>query len=109
MVATRDRVEIDVIDPRKPEVPLPHPGVVLRIDDAFAVVLVAMGTGTARAQRRVCVRAGTRPAFALGLSKDTYFYRSNIQVVPVEKVRPASGRCPPNVFAELLELAEDEP
>jgi hypothetical protein len=107
MVAARDRVEIDVIDPRKPEVPLPHPGVVLRVDDAFAVV-VAMGTGTDRAKRRVCVRAGTRPALALGLSKDTYFYRSNIRVVPIEKVRPASGRCPPNVFIELLELDEDE-
>ncbi len=108
MVAARDRVEIDVIDHRKPEVSLPHPGVVLRVEGGVAVV-VAMGTGSERALPRVRVEARTREAIALGLSKDTYFYRSNIFVVPVEKVRPARGRCPPNVYIELIALADAEP
>ena len=104
MVAVRDRVEVEIVDSRKPGVALPHPAVVLRIDTQIAVV--AMGTGTGRDIERVSVAAGSREAKALGLSKDTFFYRSNVLVVPVDQIRPGHGRCPPGLFVALLALME---
>lgn len=83
-----------------------HPAVVLDVYEDK--LLVICGTTKERpGEQQVLVRPRSPAAIALGLSAPTYFRKSGIAVIVLEKVTRSSGkRCPPNVFHSLEELAE---
>lgn len=85
---------------------LPHPGVVVRIEDD-QMIIVCGGTGTARDLPHIVVQANSRDARALKLYKDTYFYESNVVALRPGSARQTTMRCPPELFWKLKAMANE--
>jgi hypothetical protein len=83
----------------------PHPGIVIVVVPA-GVIVVAGGTGTLREHYpHITVRARSRDGMALGLTKDTHFYESNVVALPAARVAGTGRRCPPQLFTQLEQFA----
>lgn len=83
-----------------------HPAVVMRT----APAIVICGTGSPYPADRVEVRAGTRYARAMGLTKTTYFYASKVAVVTAAgAIQSICGQCPASVFQSLEPLVAAAP
>lgn len=86
-----------------------RPGYVLRCGEQ--VLIIICGTGTARDLPRVAIEQRSRIGKAMRLSKDTYFYRSNVVRRPREDIRPRpdAARCPLPIFDQLAALVFGDP
>lgn len=80
-----------------------RPCVVLRWHPVDGVLVAVAGTGSEHpGKRHVTVAYGSEAWKAMGLTKTTYFYATVVRLRP-EQVTP-SGRCPPEILAQLREL-----
>lgn len=82
-----------------------HPAVVIYVEaDRLTVIY---GTGTDRdIPERVVVEPVSRNGKALRLTKRTHFYGSNTRLVTQRVLTRVQGRCPPELYLDLRELAD---
>ncbi|WP_157759102.1 hypothetical protein [Cystobacter fuscus] len=85
----------------------PHPAIVVRLEPGEDRAVVLCGTGTRRAEYAVIeVPSRSAAGKALALTKDTFFYATQLRSVRLGHLRASSGRCPPDLFLQVRLLVE---
>ncbi|MGE6757039.1 hypothetical protein ACQKGO_03410 [Corallococcus interemptor] len=85
----------------------PHPGIVVRLVPGEQRVVVLCGTGTKRYELAgIEVQSISAAGKALRLSKDTFFYATNLRSVRLGHAEVKEGSCPPSLFLQVRYLVE---
>lgn len=85
----------------------PHPAIVVRLVPGENRAIVLCGTGTRRPEYAVIEVPGKSAAGkALGLTKDTFFYATQLRSVRLSHLRADTGHCPPGLFLQVRLLVE---
>ncbi len=85
----------------------PHPAIVVRLVPGEDRAIVLCGTGTRRAEYAVIeVPVRSVAGRALGLTKDTFFYATQLRSVRLGHLKVHTGRCPPELFLQVRLLVE---
>lgn len=81
-----------------------HPAIVLKRLDRH--LILAEGTSKWHLSIGVTVPWPSPKATMLGLRRETHFYARNLLIVDESVVQPGRAMCPPDLFAELLRMLE---
>ncbi|RKH52443.1 hypothetical protein D7Y23_06780 [Corallococcus sp. AB050B] len=85
----------------------PHPAIVVRLVPGEERLVVLCGTGTQRFELAgIPVQSHSAAGKALRLTKDTYFYATNLRSVRLGHVEVREGYCPPSLFLQVRYLVE---
>jgi len=85
----------------------PHPAIVVRLVPDQGRAIVLCGTGTKRAEYAVIeVPSKSAAGKALGLTKDTFFYATQLRNVRLGHLKVHNGHCPPALFLQVRLLVE---
>ncbi|MBZ4330770.1 hypothetical protein NR800_30770 [Corallococcus interemptor] len=85
----------------------PHPAIVVQIFPDEERVVVLCGTGTKRYELAgIEVQSSSAAGKALRLSKDTFFYATNLRSVRLGHAEVKEGSCPPSLFLQVRYLVE---
>ncbi|NOK08885.1 hypothetical protein HNS30_07555 [Corallococcus exercitus] len=85
----------------------PHPAIVVRIVPGEQRMVVLCGTGTKRYEfAGIDVQSISAAGKALRLSKDTFFYATNLRSVRLGHAKGTEGYCPPSLFLQVRHLVE---
>ena len=82
-----------------------HTAVVLKLLPPFCIA--AYGTSKDRdIEPRVKIARNSIAAKVGGLTADTFFYPTNVVLIPLSEVLNVYKRCPPNIREELVTLVD---